>query len=100
MIVLDDGWFGQRNNDRTSLGDWVVNLEKFPQGFKALVDDVNALGMKFGLWFEPEMVSEESVRIISCCLILFLPFHKFYIYRHSLLLILIGHSIFLVDRVK
>eukprot|EP01039_Chlorochromonas_danica_P002520 gene2520-2760_t len=61
MIVLDDGWFGQRNNDRSSLGDWIVNLEKFPLGLKGLVEEINAMGLKFGLWFEPEMVSEQSV---------------------------------------
>eukprot|EP01039_Chlorochromonas_danica_P006764 gene6764-7474_t len=60
MIVLDDGWFGERNNDHTSLGDWIVNLQKFPYGLKQLVEEVNSLGLKFGLWFEPEMVSEHS----------------------------------------
>lgn len=63
MIVLDDGWFGKRITDHSSLGDWYVDLDKFPFGLKKLVDEINALGLKFGLWFEPEMVSELSVRI-------------------------------------
>lgn len=65
MIVLDDGWFGQRDDDKTGLGDWIVNLEKFPHGFKPLVDEMNEMGLKFGLWFEPEMVSEQSMLFTS-----------------------------------
>ena len=60
MMVLDDGWFGQRNSDNEGLGDWTVNRSKLPGGLKALSDDIHALGMGFGLWIEPEMVSEES----------------------------------------
>lgn len=60
LMVLDDGWFGKRDNDRCSLGDWVVNRDKLPGGLDGLADKVNALGMKFGLWFEPEMVSPDS----------------------------------------
>ena len=60
MLVMDDGWFGHRGDDNTSLGDWQVNEEKLPGGLKALVDGVNALGMKFGIWFEPEMISPDS----------------------------------------
>ncbi|MBE5893632.1 MAG: alpha-galactosidase [Lachnospiraceae bacterium] len=60
LMVLDDGWFGKRNNDRTSLGDWFVNEEKLPKGLNSLVKRVNDLGMKFGLWFEPEMISTVS----------------------------------------
>ncbi|MBR5712650.1 MAG: alpha-galactosidase [Lachnospiraceae bacterium] len=60
MLVLDDGWFGKRNYDDCSLGDWYVNEEKLKGGLKPLVDRINALGMKFGLWFEPEMVSPDS----------------------------------------
>lgn len=60
LIVLDDGWFGKRDDNNSSLGDWVVNLSKFPRGLKPLVDSVNAVGCKFGLWIEPEMVSEDS----------------------------------------
>lgn len=60
MLVMDDGWFGHRNDDSTSLGDWKVNEQKLPGGLKPLVDQVNALGMKFGIWFEPEMISPDS----------------------------------------
>ena len=60
MLVMDDGWFGHRNDDNSSLGDWFVNEEKLQGGLKALVDRVNALGMKFGIWFEPEMISPDS----------------------------------------
>ncbi len=60
LFVLDDGWFGVRNNDTTSLGDWKVNLEKLPNGINGLADKITAMGMKFGLWFEPEMVNEIS----------------------------------------
>lgn len=60
MLVLDDGWFGERNNDRTSLGDWFVNEEKLKGGLGALVEKVNGMGMKFGIWFEPEMISPVS----------------------------------------
>lgn len=60
MLVMDDGWFGQRNSDQSSLGDWFVNEEKLKGGLKPLVDKVNALGLKFGIWFEPEMVSPVS----------------------------------------
>ena len=60
MLVMDDGWFGHREDDNSSLGDWQVNEEKLPGGLKTLVDGVNALGMKFGIWFEPEMISPDS----------------------------------------
>lgn len=60
MLVMDDGWFGHRDNDDSSLGDWIVNEEKLPGGLKYLVDEVNKLGMKFGIWFEPEMISPDS----------------------------------------
>ena len=60
MLVMDDGWFGCRNDDNTSLGDWQVNESKLNGGLKYLVDEVNKLGMKFGIWFEPEMVSPDS----------------------------------------
>ncbi len=60
MFVLDDGWFGKRENDSTSLGDWRVNLEKLPSAISGLADKVRAIGLKFGLWFEPEMVNEVS----------------------------------------
>jgi alpha-galactosidase len=60
MIVLDDGWFAKRNNDRSSLGDWTASTEKFPNGLQRLAQDVNDLGVRFGLWIEPEMVSVDS----------------------------------------
>ncbi len=60
LLVLDDGWFGERNNDYTSLGDWVVNEEKLQMPLETLVDQVHRMGLKFGLWIEPEMISEES----------------------------------------
>ena len=56
MLVMDDGWFGNRNDDSCALGDWFVNEDKLQGGLKYLVDEVNKLGMKFGIWFEPEMV--------------------------------------------
>jgi alpha-galactosidase len=58
--VLDDGWFGARRNDRAGLGDWTVSTEVWPHGLHPLVDKVTALGMEFGLWFEPEMVNLDS----------------------------------------
>lgn len=59
-FVMDDGWFGARNNDRAGLGDWTVNPQKFPQGLKPLIDKVHSLKMDFGLWVEPEMVNPDS----------------------------------------
>lgn len=59
-FVLDDGWFGQRNNDRSSLGDWFPNKEKFPEGIGAFADQIHDLGMDLGIWFEPEMVNEDA----------------------------------------
>ena len=60
MLVMDDGWFGKRNDDTNSLGDWFVNEEKLVGGLKPLVDGVNAEGLKFGIWYEPEMISPDS----------------------------------------
>lgn len=60
LMVLDDGWFGKRNDDTSSLGDWFVNTEKLPNKITGLADKVTELGLKFGLWFEPEMVSVDS----------------------------------------
>lgn len=60
LLVLDDGWFGKRNADNSSLGDWFVNKEKLPNGLDSLVKAVNSYGMNFGLWFEPEMISPDS----------------------------------------
>ena len=60
MFVMDDGWFGARDDDHAGLGDWYVNPRKFPEGLGPLVRKVKSLGMKFGLWFEPEMVNPDS----------------------------------------
>ncbi len=60
LMVLDDGWFGKRNSETCSLGDWYVNTDKLPNGLGGLADKINALDMKFGLWFEPEMISPNS----------------------------------------
>ncbi len=60
LFVLDDGWFGQRDSDTTSLGDWNVNEQKIRCGLPRLCKEINALGLKFGIWIEPEMISEES----------------------------------------
>jgi alpha-galactosidase len=59
-FVMDDGWFGERHHDRAGLGDWTVSAQKFPRGLGPLIDRVNALGMRFGLWAEPEMVNPDS----------------------------------------
>lgn len=60
LFVLDDGWFGNRDNDRCSLGDWQENRNKLPGGIAGLCEKVNALGLEFGIWVEPEMVNEDS----------------------------------------
>ena len=60
MLVMDDGWFGRRNNDKAGLGDWFENREKFPEGLASFVRKVKAEGIKFGIWIEPEMVNPDS----------------------------------------
>lgn len=60
LFVLDDGWFGERSDDHSGLGDWFANTDRLPQGIPGLADRIEALGMKFGLWFEPEMVNKNS----------------------------------------
>lgn len=60
LFVMDDGWFGHRDDDTSSLGDWQENLSKLPGGVKQLADKINALGLEFGIWVEPEMVNEDS----------------------------------------
>ncbi|MCL2546523.1 MAG: alpha-galactosidase [Oscillospiraceae bacterium] len=60
LFVLDDGWFGKRNDDLRSLGDWVVNQEKLPGGLKTVAENAKNAGLQFGLWFEPEMISPDS----------------------------------------
>lgn len=59
-FVLDDGWFGRRDDDTTSLGDWTIDRNKWPDGLQPLIAHVKSLGMTFGLWFEPEMVNPDS----------------------------------------
>ncbi len=60
LFVLDDGWFGTRNDDRSGLGDYSVNRKKLPQGIDGLAEKINAIGLEFGLWFEPESVNPDS----------------------------------------
>ncbi len=60
LFVMDDGWFGKRDDDNSGLGDWTVNEDKIKCGLHNLVEQISGLGMKFGIWFEPEMVSEDS----------------------------------------
>lgn len=60
MVVMDDGWFGKRDDDNSGLGDWQVNEKKLGCTLKEMTEKVNALGMKFGIWIEPESVSEDS----------------------------------------
>ncbi|MDO4273780.1 MAG: alpha-galactosidase [Eubacteriales bacterium] len=60
LFVLDDGWFGKRDDDTSSLGDWYPDLDKLPDGISGIAEKINKLGMKFGLWFEPEMVNKDS----------------------------------------
>lgn len=60
LFVIDDGWFGERDDDTKSLGDWFPSPKKFPNGLKPVVDYINSLGMKFGIWIEPEMVNPNS----------------------------------------
>ncbi|UWQ95337.1 alpha-galactosidase [Rhodobacteraceae bacterium M385] len=59
-FVLDDGWFGQRDDDTRSLSDWEVDARKYPDGLGPLIDHVHSLGMTFGIWFEPEMINPDS----------------------------------------
>ena len=60
LFVLDDGWFGGRRHERAGLGDWFVNGELLPEGIDGLAEKIEAIGLRFGLWFEPEMVNADS----------------------------------------
>ena len=60
MLVLDDGWFGKRDDDNSGLGDWFVNEKKLGGTLGSLIQKINDLGVKFGIWIEPEMISEDS----------------------------------------
>ncbi len=59
-IVIDDGWFGKRKNELVSMGDWYINVERFPNGFHRVIDECERCGLKLGLWFEPEMIGKDS----------------------------------------
>lgn len=65
LVVLDDGWFGRRSNSKSSLGDWSVNPEKFPNGLTSLLTCAKENGLQFGIWFEPEMISPDSALMKS-----------------------------------
>lgn len=60
LFVLDDGWFGKRDDDHSGLGDWFVNTKKLPSGIDGLAKKINDIGLKFGLWFEPEMINADT----------------------------------------
>ncbi|OQM45208.1 alpha-galactosidase [Anoxybacillus sp. UARK-01] len=60
LFVLDDGWFGHRDNDKSSLGDWIVDKRKLPNGLEGLAKQIHGMGLRFGIWIEPEMVSADS----------------------------------------
>lgn len=60
MMVLDDGWFGHRDDDKSSLGDWIPDIKKLPNGINGIAQKIVDMGMRFGLWFEPEMISRDS----------------------------------------
>lgn len=60
LLVMDDGWFGNRIDDRRALGDWYENKDRFPSGLKTVAEKITATGLRFGIWMEPEMISEES----------------------------------------
>ena len=60
LFVLDDGWFGARSSSKAGLGDWEANRDRLPNGLSGLAQKIEALGMKFGLWIEPEMVNADS----------------------------------------
>ena len=59
-VVLDDGWFGSRRNDKSGLGDWVISPDVWPQGLTSMIEYINAKGIEFGLWFEGEMINPDS----------------------------------------
>lgn len=60
LFVMDDGWFGERMDDSSSLGDWEANAKKLPGGLKGLSDKIHGLGLQFGIWVEPEMVNVKA----------------------------------------
>ena len=86
--MVDDGWFVGREHDRAGLGDWYVDRKKFPQGLKSLTEAVRGLGMRFGLWIEPEMVNPES-RLYRL--------HPDWIYRYQTREVLMGRNQYILD---
>ncbi len=87
LFVLDDGWFGHRDDDRSSLGDWTVDLQKLPDGLPSLVHAINDQGLRFGIWVEPEMISPDSELYRAhpdWCL--HVPFRNQSLSRHQLVL--------------
>lgn len=88
LFVIDDGWFEGRNDDTAGLGDWYVDREKFPGGLQELIDEVHRLGMKFGVWIEPEMVNPKSRMFQK---------HPDWIYRYPTREILMGRNQYELD---
>ncbi|MGG5333502.1 alpha-galactosidase [Enterococcus sp. AZ163] len=87
-VVLDDGWYSQRNSSKTSLGDWVIDQEKFPKGIQPLVAYAKKKNIGFGLWFEPEMISPETTLIQQ---------HPEWVMRSSNYQPLLGRSQYVLD---
>lgn len=87
-FVLDDGWFGQRDNDRSSLGNWTVDMHKFPKGLGHFSDKLHDMGMQFGLWFEPEMVSPDTELFKN---------HPDWVVRHPYRRISVGRGQYVLD---
>lgn len=88
LFVIDDGWFEGRDDDTSGLGDWYVDKNKFPKGLKPLIDRVNELNMKFGIWIEPEMVNAKSKIYQS---------HPDWIYRYQTREVLMGRNQYMLD---
>lgn len=88
LFVVDDGWFVGREHDRAGLGDWYVDRKKFPEGLKPLTDAVRGLGMRFGLWIEPEMVNPASELYRR---------HPDWIYRYQTREVLMGRNQYMLD---
>lgn len=88
LFVIDDGWFQGRNDDTAGLGDWYADPKKFPHGLKELADQVHGLGMKFGVWIEPEMVNRKSNLFIE---------HPDWIYAYPNREVLMGRNQYMLD---
>lgn len=88
LFVLDDGWFGRRDSDKGSLGDWFADCQKLPSGIRGLSDKIHEMGLLFGLWYEPEMVSPESELYRS---------HPEFVLRHPDYPTLLGRNQFVLD---